>query len=1212
MQGLPAGASTSDNLSYTEYKSSSMTVECHTSSKFVSSSASSHEVVHTSQSSHTVKEEDAVVSTPRSVNTAGRASSVNSVGSVEGNGRHLETTSDVRNGSTSQRSLSADERSSSAGSPELIPVPADMITKVTERTGGWLAGRGVVSPEHARPGERSKPQPEFSHPTPNPNPDLLETTESAPASDLQPDSPDPHKGLQNQKHPTVISQSKSLQDSGQLQESEVLSSVNNEQEDRAKVHQAMMVQTQAAASTLASEGEITGVAKLKGEYDFDTNSYLETMATFKSLQTSDGAPLQTPTGTLVQEDLGHRFSPPVKDPGLQPPGGKRRPGKSSADQVLEAVQRETPVVHTTKKSEVVTVKKVHFEEDAHVLLDKKSVRHDLDTSESVVLPFQVPVDTSTPLKSENGGNQNGPRSQGQAQSSKKLVLTTDRESTPNLSIINGHISGPFIETSPGEDSEAGDLGNVDVNVRQSQEHIKHTSMSENIVHLSSSTKIEEVQTTHSRVTLDVSRDGSSNLSRITQDGTQNTSLMVEFDSGSQNLSVGDDTVGDLSLGNSSAAAGEGASMSRSERSEYNNLKQEVATLRRVRAHLEGKVEILEGETRVAIKERSEVQSHLAAIMTQLKSQESNTKNIVGERSALAADLETLKQNRHRLELVVMDAQKLIEEKDHDLRTLHEDLKISHSAGDKLQEKMKGFRQQLQARDETVQALKNKVAELYVEFQTTKQGKILVENELGSVQSTVKSLIDAKEWYQEQLKQSQMNKGKLQQELSRIQSESITSVTLIERLKADNVRIKHAMNEQQQRALQEKEMLARHLEAIEGDMMERESAYTQIQQERESIEAAMKVEEERLRKSEVDASVTEDLKKLKNELRRKQAQVNVLEHEQSELVKRLTLAQESILERDRTIDSLNQKQVEVDVGFRQALSELLSRDEDILKLKNERNSLQIELNSTKEEKESFDNALHTIKDDMGKVEKSFRQMKLELAGRTDELTKTQNVNEELNRQLAAARARLRVLTHNRSDVHGPQNDLSDDLSAGITPKNTPKVRRENFELAPVHKEVKEEEELVVQILEYAGEEGTKKSKPEVVILTKTEVNGECVPELGAFPKSSTLSDIDNAVIVELQAQRQALEQELEEVRAQSSGLEEELKSQCAKLEQQLTALQQELEMVTLQRTREVEERTTIEQDLIQTKERILEMEVSMRSLTEAKINLEASLAGESGI
>ena len=58
-------------------------------------------------------------------------------------------------------------------------------------------------------------------------------------------------------------------------------------------------------------------------------------------------------------------------------------------------------------------------------------------------------------------------------------------------------------------------------------------------------------------------------------------------------------------------------------------------------------------------------------------------------------------------------------------------------------------------------MKNKIAELYVQFETTNQTKILLENEIKSVRSEVKTLSTAKEWYQEQLRLAQNGKNELQ-------------------------------------------------------------------------------------------------------------------------------------------------------------------------------------------------------------------------------------------------------------------------------------------------------------------------------------------------------------------------------------------------------------------------------------------------------------------
>ncbi len=54
--------------------------------------------------------------------------------------------------------------------------------------------------------------------------------------------------------------------------------------------------------------------------------------------------------------------------------------------------------------------------------------------------------------------------------------------------------------------------------------------------------------------------------------------------------------------------------------------------------------------------------------------------------------------------------------------------------DRYQERIKTLKQDVMSRDSAVQALKAKVAELYVDFQTTNQNKILSENEVSAAAS----------------------------------------------------------------------------------------------------------------------------------------------------------------------------------------------------------------------------------------------------------------------------------------------------------------------------------------------------------------------------------------------------------------------------------------------------------------------------------------------
>ena len=106
--------------------------------------------------------------------------------------------------------------------------------------------------------------------------------------------------------------------------------------------------------------------------------------------------------------------------------------------------------------------------------------------------------------------------------------------------------------------------------------------------------------------------------------------------------------------------------------------------------------------------------------------------------------------------------------------------------------------------------------------------------------------------------------------------------------------------------QDKQLLAQHLEAIEADMLDREAAFTQLQLQRDSLQNALKHSNGLSNAAPVQAAVLNgagdakqnggdslsmelEVRRLQNDTKRKAAQIAVLEHEQSELMKRWVLS-----------------------------------------------------------------------------------------------------------------------------------------------------------------------------------------------------------------------------------------------------------------------------------------------------------------------------------
>ena len=417
---------------------------------------------------------------------------------------------------------------------------------------------------------------------------------------------------------------------------------------------------------------------------------------------------------------------------------------------------------------------------------------------------------------------------------------------------------------------------------------------------------------------------------------------------------------------------------------------EIAEILREKAKLEGQLEMLTIESQATLQERAELQAQVASLKLKLMSQKVNRHD--PEKDMMKADLEGLRQLRLSLEHTVGDLQKQLEEKSEEGRNIQEELSQTQDSCDKLNLRMKEIKDELKSKEMTIQALKNKVAELYVEVQVSMQTKMEADNECRAAKSDLTSLKNTKDWYQEQLEIATKARSELQREMTTLQAQAISHSSIIERLKGENTKLRNQCSEIQTKALKEKELLAKHLEAINSDMMDREAAFQEIQRERSYLEKSFNTkiqtaEDEKSRISllmQMTSDLENQLDKAQTDLKKKQTQITKLENENIELMKKLTFSQEVVIEKEGLIEDLKNNLLDVEERLKAFQNSVIDKDAEIMKLKEEKATAEIALKSALQEKDSVDQVLDGLKSDMGKVESSFKLMRQELNSKSQEM------------------------------------------------------------------------------------------------------------------------------------------------------------------------------------------------------------------------------------
>lgn len=622
--------------------------------------------------------------------------------------------------------------------------------------------------------------------------------------------------------------------------------------------------------------------------------------------------------------------------------------------------------------------------------------------------------------------------------------------------------------------------------------------------------------------------------------------------------------------------------------QFNSAQKLNETLRE-KAKLEGQLEMLTYEAKNSLTERSELQSQIATLKQKLKSQRDQAND--AEKVELKSEVEKMQRNRSVLEKSLVSAQKILEEKLAEVKAIEADLQLTQEENTKLQIRLKEIRDDTRTKDMTIQALKNKIAELYVEVQTQMQAKIDSDNEHRAAKTDMSSLISAKQWYQQQLRLANDSKLQLQQELTTLQGQALSQGEIIERMKTESNKLRHQMKEIQQKALRDKEQLARQLERIEKDMMDREVAFQEVQRERTLLEGTFdsklqSVEDERERYQSL-VRITNDLEsrldKAHGDLKKKQSQIILLENEQIELNKQLALSQEMVIEKDQVVEELQQKLLSVEAELKQFQKRVSQMDSEIWKLKEEKAATEISLQSAMEEKKCVDSALDDLKRNMGKVEKTFKQMKQDLTSKSSECNQALQEKSELQDRLEKCvtefekEKREMLITGVQSDE---KQQIIDELQQAKV-KLESEVKCLQNEIAVLgsanSSTVKENQELQQQLMELKSRLNEVETK-----LSEAKVQVQEVHQQTAAVQQETddseLREENENLKVKISSMEKQHQKDLMKQKARATKLSSDVKVLQGELTERQTTFDSNVELLT-NKIREIsDEKTRLETEL----------------------------------
>ncbi|XP_071945190.1 uncharacterized protein [Antedon mediterranea] len=562
--------------------------------------------------------------------------------------------------------------------------------------------------------------------------------------------------------------------------------------------------------------------------------------------------------------------------------------------------------------------------------------------------------------------------------------------------------------------------------------------------------------------------------------------------------------------------------------EWNEHSDDIQAVLQEKARLEGQLEALSVETASALADRARLQTQIAALESQVRNSNHHLQTALQEKSEIQSEFEAIEMNRKFLEESISNLHTNIESKESALETLREDLRSSQTSSLKFQQKLGEIQAELQQRDGSISNLQDRLQETQQDLNNAIENRAQAVAIQKTFETELRSMSKTKEWLQEQLKFAQEARSKLQGNYTEAQNQLVLQGASMETLKTENARIRQQLSETQQKALNEKEQIAKHLETIEADMLAREAAFMDLQKEKVAVQQAVatkmdQIQEEKHKLSHIFIStqdLEQQLERAQRDLSTKQVAMSALEEQKRELIRKFTLTQEAVNTRDHELDTLQQQFDALEKRLKTSQTDQATQGDELHKLKVEKLALQSALATANDEKQQFDEAIQRLRQDMVMVEKGFKQMKQELGEKDGQLQSAQQENSYLKEHIQQMQQHLADEQKNVESV-----------SAEVSGKN---VVIDEF------KQTKSQLEYEVAALKQELQKSHMAQKHEIELKNAAQIEGQELSEKLIAAEENLQEAMKEKVRIEGQLEMMASDQErMQKLVAEHSALKQKL-------------------------------------------------------------------------
>ena len=439
-----------------------------------------------------------------------------------------------------------------------------------------------------------------------------------------------------------------------------------------------------------------------------------------------------------------------------------------------------------------------------------------------------------------------------------------------------------------------------------------------------------------------------------------------------------------------------------------SLKERIYQLMKEKANLEGQLESVVKECQETLKNRTEMQSKLIKAETELVTARDQIKS--NKKQPMTKDGD---EEGSELLVEMGRLESALRKKRQEMALMTRELKQIKKHTEDMSNELVDSKENTEKKNAELRELSSVNTQLKEQIDESTETIAELSNDTANLKASLDSMESAKTWLHRQLQDEIQSKLSLQEKLRELRTGSVSQTVRTDQLERENSLLNQQIDELRNKVLKDKANLVNELEAIEADVLSKESSYVEMETTKKQMEEMLELRNNQLEEmgdemAELKARVAEIESMTSDNNRSTEllaTQLKRLEDDNKTLNNALQHERQVVENKDRKLNELKKAKTSFQQRLQQAETGQISKEGELQGLKDINEMTRQELDGVKMAREYAETELVNTQKSLAEMEVALEEAEMKLKQNSNELQSARNKLQNNEKVLNAMKSQL---------------------------------------------------------------------------------------------------------------------------------------------------------------------------------------------------------------